>query len=585
MVPYKWMTIFALVTLVLAVSRELATPRILGLIIDEGIEPLAEGEDTMGQVAAYTGIMIAVSIAGWFINYAHGWSRHWVGFKMVRDLRRDLFERLQQHSPAFYAEMSTGEAMSRLTGDVDSIIQFFSWGGYEMFWALASFIFTVILFLATDWQLALAVLSPMLFLILVVVRFSTRIGPAWKKVRDQFGRLTSTLQESISGVRVVKAFAQEEGEIKKFGSQNLRLRYTVLGRANVESTAYPLMDFFTAAGFAILFTMGGRMVIAGEMSLGTLLSLQWYLWQIIWPIRFLGQVIGMLRQALASAPRLFEILDTPLHIKNKPEAKEIGPVEGCVKFEDVRFAFPDAPERSILKGFNLEVQPGETVAILGGTGSGKSSVINLLMRFHDVTGGRVLVDGQDVRDVTLESLRAKMAVVFQETFLFSASIRDNISYGAPNATMEDVERAAKVAQAHDFISKMEKGYKTVVGERGVGLSGGQKQRVALARAVIKNPAILILDEATSSVDTETEYEIQMALSNVLANRTGIVIAQRLSTIQNADRIIVLKDGVVVEEGTHDELLAEDGEYARIYELQFSKEAAEEAKQAAAAMTE
>ncbi|MCD6291635.1 MAG: ABC transporter ATP-binding protein [Anaerolineae bacterium] len=312
-------------------------------------------------------------------------------------------------------------------------------------------------------------------------------------------------------------------------------------------------------------------MIRGDVTLGTFFAYQWYLWGVIWPVRMMGWLLSIMRQALAAMPRIFEILDAPAPIQDAPNAIALPRVRGEVRFEDVWFAFPDEPERMVLKGLNLTVKPGQTVAILGGTGSGKSSVINLIPRLHDVVQGRVLIDGHDVRAVTLSSLRRQIGIVPQETFLFSMTVRENIAFGRPDASQEEIEQVARLAQAHDFIMELPKGYDTRVGERGIGLSGGQKQRIALARALLMDPAILILDEATSSVDTETEYEIQKALEQVMATRTSIVIAQRLSTVKTADKVVVLKDGRVVEEGTHAELLARGGEYTRIYNLQFREQ--------------
>ncbi|MFQ5421995.1 MAG: ABC transporter ATP-binding protein, partial [Anaerolineae bacterium] len=301
---------------------------------------------------------------------------------------------------------------------------------------------------------------------------------------------------------------------------------------------------------------------------GQFFAYQWYLWGIIWPIRFLGWLISMMRQALAAAPRLFQILDAPLVIHDESDAETLTSVRGEITFRDVHFAFDDEPERFVMKGLNLHVKPGEIVAVLGGTGSGKSSLVNLIGRFQEATAGQVCVDGRDVRQITLESLRQHIGIVPQEAFLFSATVKENIAYGHPQANIENVIAAAKLAQAHNFIMEMPKGYDTQIGERGVRLSGGQKQRLSLARAILIDPSILILDEATSAVDTRTEHEIQQALEQVMQGRTSVIIAQRLSTIKHADRIVVLKDGVVAEEGAHEDLLALNGEYARIYDLQY-----------------
>ncbi|MCA9973746.1 MAG: ABC transporter ATP-binding protein, partial [Anaerolineales bacterium] len=427
---------------------------------------------------------------------------------------------------------------------------------------------TSIILLLLDWQLTLSLYVPLIFLLLIVRAFDKRIGPAWEAVREQMGQLSTVLQENISGIRVVKAFAREEKEYGRFHHQNRLNMQKNLDRARLEANAFPAMDLMVGLTFVILAYVGGRRVLEGHADLGQFFAYQWYLWGIIWPVRFMGWLISMMRQALAAAPRLFEILDAPLTIHDRPDAVALQNVRGAITFDNVSFAFDDEPDRLVLQHMHLQVHPGEVVAILGGTGSGKSSVVNLIGRFHEVTAGRVLVDGHDVRDVTLASLRRHIGVVPQEPFLFSASVRENIAYGSPDADMADIIRAAKLAQAHDFILEMPDGYDTQIGERGVRLSGGQKQRLSLARAILVDPEILILDEATSAVDTRTEHEIQRALEQVMAGRTSIIIAQRLSTIKHADRIVVLKDGAVAEEGTHADLLARGGEYARIYDLQY-----------------
>jgi ATP-binding cassette subfamily B protein len=318
----------------------------------------------------------------------------------------------------------------------------------------------------------------------------------------------------------------------------------------------------------MLYGYGGHRVLNGQMTLGTLSAFNWYLWGLIWPIRFLGFLISLARRAAAAGPRVFEVMDAPDEIPERPDAAPMPRIQGHIVFEDVTFAFPDGDGSPVLRGLSLEVQPGQVVAVLGGTGSGKSSLINLVPRFYDPQEGRILIDGHDIRDVAVQDLRRQIGIVPQETFLFSDTIRNNIAFGRPDATDEEVVAAARAAQAHDFIAEIEEGYQARVGERGVGLSGGQKQRVAIARALLTDPRILILDEATSSVDAETEHLLQVALDELMRGRTSLVIAQRLSTVQNADTVLVLRDGQVVEQGTHEELMALGGEYTRIYDLQL-----------------
>jgi len=458
--------------------------------------------------------------------------------------------------------------MSRLTSDVSAVMEFFGFGLGEAITSTLMFIGTVVMLMLTDWRLALVVIVPLPVLMFFAFRFSSIVGPAWEKIRAEMGKLTTTLQENVSGVRVVKSFAREDHEIGKFQANNSTTFQANIGRAAIEARTFPVLNFITGFCFFLLYWYGGRRVYGGEMSLGSFFSFNWYLWGLIWPIRFLGYLISVAKEAIAAGPRLFEVLDSPLRIAESPDSAELPAIAGHIRFEDVHFSFEDGDKTPVLKGLNLEILPGQIVAVLGGTGSGKSSIINLIPRFYDPQQGRITVDGLDIRQAKLETLRRQIGIVPQETFLFSDTVRNNIAFGRPEATMEEIETAAKAAQAHEFIVRLPKGYDTRVGERGIGLSGGQKQRIAIARALLADPRVLILDEATSSVDAETEHTLQLALSDLMKGRTSVVIAQRLSTVKNAHKVIVIQDGVVVEEGTHEQLLHRNGEYTRIYNLQL-----------------
>ncbi|MEZ4642876.1 MAG: ABC transporter ATP-binding protein [Chloroflexota bacterium] len=561
--PYKRRFTLSFTLATISIGNDLLVPMLFGWTISRGLE-----SGRMDQVVLYAGLLVVAQAIKSVVNYAQWIVQHQVGQSVVRDLRDQLYGRLQALPPSFYRDMSTGQIMSRVTSDVEAVQEYLGWGFLIQMMGIMSFLGTSIILFLLDWQLTLVLYLPLVALMFIVYHFDKRIGPSWEAVREQMGQLSTVLQENISGVRVVKAFAQERKENGRFRNQNLLNRQKNLDRSRLEANSFPAMDTMVGLTFALLAYFGAQRVINGQGDLGQFFSYQWYLWGIIWPVRFMGWLISMMRQALAAAPRLFEILDAPLTIASKPDAVALSNVRGEIEFRDVHFAFDDEPERLVMKGLDLHVQPGEIVAVLGGTGSGKSSLVNLIGRFQEVTDGQVLIDGRDVRDVTLESLRQHIGIVPQEAFLFSATVRENIAYGHPDATEEDIIRAAKLAQAHDFIMEMPDGYNTQIGERGVRLSGGQKQRLALARAILVDPEILILDEATSAVDTRTEHEIQKALEQVMHGRTSIIIAQRLSTIKHAHRVIVLKDGVVAEEGTHADLLARDGEYARIYNLQY-----------------
>lgn len=542
-------------------------PYLFGLTIDKGLK---SGE--MRLVTLYVGLLIAGQIIRSIIQYLLWVYQHQVGQDVVQSVRNQLYTHLQSLPTSFFRKMPTGEVMSRLTGDVEAIQEYLGWGLIIQIAGVFCMVGVSIILFILDWQLTLfALYLPMIVLGGIAYLYDKKVGPLWDKEREQMGKLTDVLQEALSGIRVVKAFAQERRESSRFQSQNELNRQRNLSRAKLEAQAVPAMDMLIGVAFVLLAWFGIQRVIAGETSLGVFFAFQWYVWGLIWPVRFLGWLISMQRQAMAATPRLYQILDAPLTISDKPDARPWEKIRGDIEFCNVTFAFEDEPNRHVLQGLNLKIAQGEVVAILGSTGSGKSSLINLIPRFFDVTSGQVLVDGQDVRDLRLADLRRHIGIVPQETFLFSATVQENIAYGRPNADIEQVSKAAKLAQAHEFIIDLEEGYDTKIGERGVRLSGGQKQRLALARAILTNPAILILDEATSAVDTETEHEIQQAMEQVIAGRTSLIIAQRLSTIKHADRIVVLKDGVVAEEGTHDQLLEAGGEYARIYELQYRQE--------------
>lgn len=561
--PYRRRFALSATLATLSISADLIVPMIFGWTISRGLQ---SGE--LRNVVFYAGLLILAQGLRSIVNYLQWTVQHQVGQNVVRDLRNQIYARLQALPTSFYRDMPTGQIMSRVTSDVEAVQEYLGWGFLIQGMAALAFTGTSVILFLLDWQLTLVLYLPLVALVFIVYNFNKRIGPSWEAVREQMGKLTAVLQENISGIRVVKAFAQEKLEYGRFRDQNLLNQAKNLDRQRLEANSFPAMDLMVGLTFALLAWFGAQRVMNGQGDLGRFFAYQWYLWGIIWPVRFMGWLISMMRQALAAAPRLFQILDAPLTISDKPDAIELDVVRGEVEFRDVRFAFDDEPDRYVMQGLNLRVKPGEIVAVMGGTGSGKSSLVNLIGRFQEATEGQILVDGRDVRDLTLDSLRRHIGIVPQEAFLFSATVGENIAYGNPAAAPDEIIAAARLAQAHDFIMEMPKGYDTQIGERGVRLSGGQKQRLSLARAILVDPAILILDEATSAVDTRTEHEIQRALEQVMQGRTSLIIAQRLSTIKHADRIVVLKDGVVAEEGTHDELLAMGGEYAHIYDLQY-----------------
>lgn len=560
----KWAAA-AIVIMVFATIFDLVAPWILREIFDEGIS-----KGNVSVILWLTLLLIGVQAlksAGMFLQ---GYAQELVGQNVVFKLREQMYAQLQRLSFSYFDKAQTGQLMSRMTGDIDAVKNFVGFGAMGLLTGLLTFVGTMIFMLWMHWQVTLISTVTIPLILLVLWWFSNKVGPAWSSIREQTGRLTTTLQENIAGIRVVKSFATEEVEQQKFAERNKQNFETNMDRAKLEAKAFPLMGLFGGLTFVLMIWLGAVYVARGEMTLGTFMAFQWYTWGIIWPLNMLGWQINIMQQAIKAAPRVFEVLDTPCDIVSPESGVTTDNMRGQVSFRHVSFYFSDqdqVKDNPILSDISFEVKQGEVIAVLGATGSGKSSLIALLSRFYEVTDGQVLIDGIDVREYELDSLRRSVGIVPQETFLFSASIRDNIAYGYPDATMEQIEHAAKKAQIHDFIITMPNGYDTLIGERGVGLSGGQRQRVALARAILMNPPILVLDEATASVDTATESAIHEALLEVMKGRTTFIIAQRLSSIQHADRILVLEQGSLIEQGTHKELSERNGFFRQLFERQ------------------
>jgi ATP-binding cassette subfamily B protein len=428
-------------------------------------------------------------------------------------------------------------------------------------------IIITIIMLNTNFWLGLVALSTTPFLAVWAFHFGIRIRPIFLTIQQQFGSMTSVLQENVAGGRVVRSFAQERAESQRFEEELEELFERNMKAARRWSFNYPMSLAMNGLSLAGVVWVGGYMVLTGQVSIGTLVAFERYTALLNEPIRWLGMVVNRIAHAFASADRIFEILDTKPAITNSPNAKPLPDMRGVVRFDHVEFRYRGARSEA-LHDVTFEAQPGQIVALVGATGSGKSSVISLIPRFYDVAQGSVTIDGVDVREIDISSLRSQIGIVMQETFLFSVTVGENIAYGHPDATQEEIVAAARAARAHDFIMRMPEGYDTVVGERGVSLSGGQKQRLAIARALLVDPRILILDDATASVDSETEHEIQAALRTLMADRTSFVIAQRLSTVRDADMILVFADGRIIQRGQHDALVAEEGFYRELYDLQL-----------------
>jgi ATP-binding cassette subfamily B protein len=510
-------------------------------------------------------VVVTAMVQG-VLRFGQRYTMESVSQRVIYDIRSDLYRHLQSLSFGFYDRAQTGELMSRVTADVEVIRQAAGMGVVNGSMNLATAIGIVIAMVAMNWKLALVSLIFLPFLIHAVRQFTVKVRPSWLQIQKETATMSALLQESIGGVRVVRAFAKEDEEIRKFEQQNRVFQDKNVHAIRMQAFWSNYMNFLTAVGAVIVLWYGGHKVMAGDITIGMLIAFNTYIANLNGPISNLGFQVSVLTRAAAGAQRIFELLDTKSDVTEKPDAKVLGRVTGEVAFEDVSFSYSTG--ETVLEGISLKVKPGQRVAVLGMTGSGKSSLVNLVPRFYDPSSGRVLVDGIDVRDVTLESLRNNIAIVLQETFLFSTTLKENIAYGKPGATMDEVIAAAKAAQIHDFIMSLPDKYETEVGERGVGLSGGQKQRMAIARALLMDSPILILDESTSAVDVATEHLIQAAMDKVMQNRTAFVIASRLSTVMNADMVVVLERGRIAAVGTHSELIQQEGLYRTIYELQL-----------------
>ena len=500
------------------------------------------------------------------VDFGDLYVRHALGERFIFDLRVRMYAHLQRLSLSFFERTSTGELMSRVTNDINALEQFVTHGVALTVVDLLRLLGASAVLLVLDWRLALAVLVPLPVMAFGLRYFNQRVRPIYRRVRDRLGDINARLQDNLTGIRVIQAFEQEEAELARFHDTSERYYWERVQGIRAWSTFFPALRFVAALGGVLVLGFGARMVVAGQLSLGTLVAFLSYIVSFYEPLRRLTEVDNVFQQAVAAGERIFELLDEEPEIRDAPDAIALGAIEGDVVFDDVHFRYGDGDE--VLHDVAFHMAPGEVVALVGPSGAGKTSIANLLCRFYDPIHGRVLVDGHDLRRVQVRSLRQRVAVVLQDTFLFNTTVRENLLYGKPDAREDEMVAATKIAYAHDFIEQLPQGYDTEIGERGVKLSGGQKQRLALARAILADPRILILDEATSSVDAEAEYLIQQALDEVMKGRTSLVIAHRLSTIRNAGKIIALEGGRIREVGDHHELLARGGLYSQLYQRQL-----------------
>lgn len=495
-----------------------------------------------------------------------------IGLRIVTDLRNKLYEQIQKQSLSFFTQHPTGLLMSRITNDVASIQNSVSDVVTSIFKDAFTIISLVCVIFYTDWKLAFVAMIIFPLTIYPISQFGKKIRKVTTSTQITMATLSSLLQETISGTRIVKAFGMEKYENERFAEENERYFKLNMKSATVKALSHPLMEFIGGLGVAAVIFYGGYNVLKGNSTPGTFFSFLAAVLMLYEPIKRITQVNNTINQGIAGAERVFNIIDLAPDIQDKQNAIELSPVRRSIDIKNVTFRYEKTP---VLKNIDLSIKAGEVIAFVGMSGGGKTSLVNLIPRFYDVNEGNILIDGHDVRDVTLQSLRRQIAIVTQQTILFNDSVRNNIAYGSFEKSDDDIIKAATAANAHDFIMKMPKGYDTNIGELGTKISGGEKQRLSIARAILKNAPILILDEATSSLDTEAELEVQEALNNLMKGRTTLVIAHRLSTIRNADRIIVLVNGEIVEQGDHETLMLKQGEYFRLYNLQFKDEGSEE----------
>jgi ABC-type multidrug transport system fused ATPase/permease subunit len=542
----------------------LVSPRLISWAIDYGIIR-QQGQRTLVLVIAALSIFAAAGLRS-VAQFGRQYLGQWLGQRVAYDIRNSIYNRLQRLSFAYHDSHQTGQLMSRATQDVEAIQQFVQMGVLQAGYFLLVMLGASILMFTTDWRLGLVTLPFLLIVAVSSAIFSTILRQIWNRVQNGLARLTTVLQENLSGARVVRSFGREDIEITKFSGEAKALFNDSYASTRLQSFSIPALAGIWMCGMAATIWFGGREIVAGRLSQGELTSFALYLTLLQMPVRGMGMVVSQMARAYSAGKRIFEILDTESAVKEVQGAQQLGGVTGHVVFDHVSFGYNKASP--VLRDVNIDAKPGQVIALLGPPGSGKTSVVNLLPRFYDVTQGSIKIDGKDIRSVSLASLRRSMTIVQQDIFLFTGTIWDNICYGVPNANKEQIEKAAKTARIHDYITSLPEGYNTWVGERGLTLSGGQKQRVAIARTLLLDPVILILDDSTSSVDTETEYLIQEALQEVMKGRTTFVIAQRLRTVKLADEILVLSKGLIVERGQHEDLLKQNGFYRRIYDLEL-----------------
>jgi len=560
---YKWAMAGGIASIFALSFLQILIPQITRFVIDVIIP--ARRFDWLPWVGI---CIIGIALLLGLLNFVRNYLMAVVGQRTVFTLRRDLYEHLQALSLGYFENQRTGALMGRLTQDVDSLQGLITSELAELGAEIVTFFVIVTYLFYADWKLTLLILATLPVMVLLTHLFGTRMRPAYREVREQGAELNNHLQDTIANIKIIKACANEAFESGRFAERNQQNMTVNIRVIQLWSAFSPVIDFMNHLGHVIVLVYGSWEVMQDALTVGELAAFLAYLNQVNQPAKKFSRIIHTIQKAGAACERIFETLDEQPDVQEKPDAIALPPIQGYLQFDMVDFAYQ--ADRPVLQQFSLDIQPGMTVALVGPSGAGKSTIANLAVRFYDPQAGCIRLDGQDLRDVTFQSLRSQIGIVSQETLLLYGTVRDNITYGKPDADESALIAAAQAAYAHDFILELPQGYDTVIGERGVKLSGGQRQRLAIARALIKDPKLLLLDEATSSLDTESEHLIQQALADLMRDRTCLVIAHRLSTIQTADLIVVINNGSIIERGTHTDLLARGQFYAHLYQLQFPK---------------
>lgn len=557
---YKGTVIIGTMCMLIVIGVDLFLPYLQQIFIDSGL--MKGNQNVIVSVLVWIGIITIIkAMLGYGKEFLYDVLSSWVH----QDIKNDLFAHIQTLEFEYFDNMNTGELMSRIGEDAENIWQTIGYGMRLFIENIIYFVISTIILFVLNYKLALACFIVMIPIGFIGIKLENKFGETYSKISDQTAEINTIAQEDIAGIKLVKAFSREKYEINKFLKMNKVYYDLNMEQAKIIGDYFPPIEFLTNIALVIMIVLGGFLVMDGEVSIGILVAFNGYIWNLIWPMRMLGELTDLLSRTVSSANKIFAIMDKDPSIKTKENFKDVKNIKGNIKFEGVNFKYDD---KLVLKNINLDIKAGSTVAIMGATGAGKSSLINLIGRYYDTCKGSIKIDGIDIKEYNLEFLRKNMAIVPQETFLFSETILNNIKFSNENASFEEIKEASKLACANEFIEGLELGYNTEIGERGIGLSGGQKQRIAIARSLVRKAKILILDDSTSALDMETEHELLKNLSNRKHESTTFIIAHRISAVKNADLIIYLEDGQIKESGTHDELLKKKGRYYDVYNDQF-----------------